>query len=51
MSKNKWALLITTIAIVIGFGSIYFLGKYNPIEQEAEKIVEAETGMVVDLSK
>lgn len=49
--KDNWkkiAVIVSTV--VIGLGSISFLGKDNAIEQKAEKIIENETGIVIDLS-
>lgn len=37
---NMW--IIVAAAIVIGFGSTYFLKADNPVEQIAEEVVEAE---------
>lgn len=50
MTTNKWAIIITITSIAIGLGSIIFLGKDNVVEQEVEKIIEAETGINLDLT-
>ncbi len=41
---------IVGIAALIGIGSRFFLAKDNPIEEKMEEIIEAETGVKVDLS-
>ena len=38
------------IAVTLGLSSIKFLGKDNMIEQKAEKVIESETGILIDLS-
>jgi hypothetical protein len=48
--KNKWKIIIAVTAIVMAYGSILLLGKDNIIEIEAEKILEVETGIHVDLT-
>lgn len=49
--KDNWKKIAVIVsAVVIGLGSISFLGKDNAIEQKAEKIIENETGIVIDLS-
>lgn len=50
MTTNKWAIIITVTSIVIGLGSIIFLGKDNVVEQEVEKIIGIETGVDLDLT-
>lgn len=47
--------LIVIITIVgacalAGFVSQFWLGKDNPVEQEAEAVIKQETGLQVDLS-
>ena len=45
------AIIISAIALVIGFISIVFYGHDNPIEEFAEKILEEITGIEeIDLS-
>ena len=41
---------IAAVAAVVGVGSYYWLGADNAVEQECEKVIKDETGMVVDLS-
>lgn len=43
-------LLIIISSVVIGIGSIYFLGHDNPIEEAAEEVIFLETGKRIDLS-
>ena len=38
------------LGIIIGYGSVIFLGKNNPIELEVEKFIEVETGCHIDLT-
>lgn len=47
-------IVITTIALIVGIGSVY-VGKYkgqhdNPIEEKAEEIIKDKTGFDVDLT-
>lgn len=48
--KNKWKIIIAIGAVITAYASILLLGKDNIIEQEAEKIIEVETGLHVDLT-
>jgi len=42
--------LISGIMIMaIGLGSVFFFGEHNPVEKMAEKVLEKETGLEVDL--
>jgi hypothetical protein len=43
-------LIIILISLIIGFGSIFLLGNDNPIEEIAEKVIEKETGIDIDLT-
>ena len=45
---KKAAIFISATAI--GLGSMKFLGKDNFIEQQAEKMIEKQTGLEIDLS-
>ena len=48
--KNwKMALLILSL-VIVGYASLLWLPKDNPIEQAAEKVIEDETGIKVDLT-
>lgn len=38
------------LIIVIGVGSAYFLGHDNPVEEMAEKVIEQQTGIDIDLT-
>ena len=46
----KWIIVIVVACIVVGYLSVFILGKNNPVELEIEKVIEAETGVRVDLS-
>lgn len=42
--------IIVVLAVIIGIGSTYFLGKNNPIEVIAEDVITKETGFNIDLN-
>lgn len=46
----KWVIIIVASCVAIGYLSVLFLGKNNPVELEIEKVIEAETGVHVDLT-
>lgn len=46
---KKTALFILVL-VIIAYLSLIFLPRDNPIEQEAEKIIEQETGIKLDLT-
>lgn len=48
--KNWHIILIITSCIVIGYASVTLWGPDNPIEQDVEKVIEAQTGISVDLT-
>lgn len=48
--KNIMKMLALILAVIIGIGSIYLLGNDNPVEEIAEKVIEEETGIDVDLT-
>lgn len=49
--KANWkVILIITVGIIVAYGSVAFMGKNNPIEIAIEKVIEAETGIKVDLT-
>lgn len=50
LSKTLMITIIVISCLLIGYVSVIFLGKDNPIEQEVEKIIEAETSVVIDLT-
>lgn len=50
LGKHKWKIAIVVLAIVAAYVSVFFLGKDNIIEEEVEKVIEAETGIKVDLT-
>ena len=41
---------IVGVCVLAGICSSYFFGDDNPVEQVAEKIIQEETGINVDLS-
>lgn len=43
-------LIVVGISAVVGYFSTKFLGPDNPVEQIAEEVIDAETGIKVDLS-
>lgn len=42
--------VIVLIACIIAVGSIFLLGKNNPVEKIAEQVIKIETGQDVNLS-
>lgn len=42
--------VIVLVSCVIAVGSIFFLGKNNPVEKIAEQVIKIETGKDVNLS-
>jgi hypothetical protein len=46
----KWALILTLMLILTAYGTVFILGKNNPIELEIEKVLEKEIGFPVDLT-
>jgi hypothetical protein len=43
-------MLVLILAVIIGIGSVYWLGNDNPVEEIAEKIIEEQTGINIDLT-
>ena len=43
-------LVIVIVAAVAGSASYYWLGPDNAVEETAERVIEAETGVNIDLS-
>jgi hypothetical protein len=43
-------MLALILAVIIGIGSVYLLGDKNPVEEIAEKVIEEEIGIDVDLT-
>ena len=43
-------MLAIILVIIIGIGSVYLLGNDNPVEEIAEKVIEEEIGIDVDLT-
>ena len=52
MIKTKWfiGICIAIVAAIVGLISIQILGNDNPVEEVSEKIIQDETGIIVDLS-
>ena len=48
--KNVMKMLALILAVIIGIGSVYLLGDKNPVEEIAEKVIEEEIGIDVDLT-
>lgn len=44
-----WACWRVTLAFAVGASAGHFLGPHNPISQIAEQVIQAETGLSVDL--
>jgi hypothetical protein len=42
------AIIILVVTFLIGAGSIFFFGKDNSIEKEAEKVIEYEVHEIID---
>lgn len=47
---NLWLIAVVLILVVVAYGSVIFLGKDNKIETEIEAVIEAETGVKIDLT-
>ena len=43
-------MLAIILVIIIGIGSVYLLGNDNPVEEIAEKVIEEEIWIDVDLT-
>lgn len=50
ISKNWTIIIIVVSCIMVGYASVIFMDKDNLIEQEVEKVIEAETGIHLDLT-
>lgn len=50
IKPNMLMLVFMFVILVIGFGSVYFLGRNNPIELAVEEVIAEETGLKVDLT-
>ena len=48
--NNGLGFAVTLLAVIIGIGSVYLLGDKNPVEEIAEKVIEEEIGIDVDLT-
>lgn len=50
IAPNKTVVLICLFVALIAYFSLFFLPRDNPIEQAAEKVIEEETGFIIDLT-
>jgi hypothetical protein len=41
---------IVILAVIVGIGSVHYLGPDNVVEEAAEEIIQMETGKTVDLT-
>lgn len=48
--KNCWVIIIIIACILVGYASVAFLGRDNQVEVAVEKVIEAETGVKIDLT-
>lgn len=48
--KNCWVIIIIIACILVGYASVIFLGSDNQVEVAVEKVIEAETGVRIDLT-
>lgn len=49
--SDKWKIaVIVFAAVIVGYLSLIWLPKDNPIEKEVEEIIKEETGLTVDLT-
>ncbi len=52
LKKKSWVFVIATVLIAstIGYGSKYWFGNDNVLEQRAEQFIEKTTGYSIDFS-
>lgn len=50
LSKNWKLIVILTVGVLVAYGSVIYMGKDNPIEQEVELLIQEETGVKIDLT-
>jgi hypothetical protein len=43
-------IVVAVVAAAIGYGSSKYLGDDNPVEEAAEEVIEADTGIDIDLT-
>jgi uncharacterized protein YpmB len=48
--ENIIKMIVIFLVVILGVGSVYFLGDDNPVEEIAEEIIEEETGIKIDLT-
>jgi uncharacterized protein YpmB len=51
MIKLIFAGIVVALSVIVGVASYFYLGPDNPIEEECEAIIQAETGANIDLSQ
>ena len=50
LSANWKMIVILIVGVIIAYSSVYFMGKNNAIELEIEKVIEVETGVMINLT-
>jgi len=50
LSNNYKVIVIIAVCIIVAYLSVIFMGKDNPIELDIENVIEAQTGIKVDLT-
>lgn len=48
--ENIIKMIVIILIVILGVGSVYFLGDDNPVEEICEEIIEEETGIKIDLT-
>lgn len=48
--ENIIKMIVVILIVILGVGSVYFLGDDNPVEEICEEIIEEETGIKIDLT-
>ena len=48
--ENITKMIVVILIVILGVGSVYFLGDDNPVEEICEEIIEEETGIKIDLT-
>lgn len=48
--RNWVLIIIIATAVISGYASVVFLGNDNVVEENVEKIIEAQTGVKVELT-
>lgn len=50
-SKNFYIIIFSSICLLLAYASVIYFGSNNIFEIKLEEIIEAETGIKVDISK